>query len=73
MGFANEQSSEIQKKDGDIMFELWRVLGGEIKQHVTLNNLRIFLLAIMGTYCEPGIKKEEQNLSKLDLFGQFND
>jgi hypothetical protein len=39
--------------------EIWRQLGGEIKQHITLNNLRIFLLAIMGTLVEPGLNKAE--------------
>jgi hypothetical protein len=38
---------------------MWKNLGGEVKNHVTLNNLRIFLLAITGTFVEPGLKKEE--------------
>jgi hypothetical protein len=38
---------------------MWKNLGGETKNHVTLNNLRIFLLAIMGTLVEPGLNKEE--------------
>jgi hypothetical protein len=42
-----------------MIYEVWKLLGGEEKQHVTLNNLRIFLLAIMSTFIEPALKKEE--------------
>jgi len=58
-----------------LTFEIWRLLGGSEKAHVTLNNLRIFLLAIMGTFIEPALKKEEQELVKIgkDTFGQFNE
>ena len=61
LGFMIEVSQESHQRDDEknMLFELWRVLGGEVKQHITLNNLRIFLLAIMGTYCEPGIKRDE--------------
>jgi hypothetical protein len=65
MGFINEPSQNASQRDEDeknLVFELWKVLGGENKQHITLNNLRIFLLAIMGTFCEPGIKKDENAL-----------
>ena len=46
-----------------------------MKGHITLNNLRIFLLALMGTFVEPGLPREEQNLQKIDSneFGFFND
>jgi protein-S-isoprenylcysteine O-methyltransferase Ste14 len=42
---------------------------------VTLNNLRIFLLAIMGTFIEPALRREEQALQKQyeDAYGQFNE
>jgi MFS-type transporter involved in bile tolerance (Atg22 family) len=46
------------QQDKNIVFEMWKSLGGEIKAHVTLNNLRIFLFAIMGTFVEPGLPKE---------------
>lgn len=53
---------------------IWQNLGGLAKDQITLNNVRIFLLAVMGTYIEPGLNREEQNLSKLDNdFGLFND
>ena len=57
------------------MLILWRHLGGELKSHITLNNLRIFLLAIMGTFVEPGLNKSEQNLFKVpgQVYGSFND
>ena len=38
---------------------VWKVLGGEVRKHVTLNNLRILLLGIMGTFIEPSLNKEE--------------
>ena len=38
---------------------MWKTLGGELKKHVTLNNLRIFLLAIMGTFVEPLLNKDD--------------
>lgn len=61
--------------DKSMIFLLWRHLGGEVKTHITLNNLRIFLLAIMGTFVEPGLNKNEQQLFKIpgQLFGHFNE
>lgn len=54
---------------------MWKNLGGEIKAHVTLNNLRIFLFAIMGTFVEPGLPRETQKLTKIDNneYGFFNE
>ena len=54
---------------------MWRNLGGEAKSHVTLNNLRIFLFALMGTFVEPGLSKESQKLMKIDNneYGSFNE
>ncbi len=54
---------------------IWKNLAGEVRNHVTLNNVRIFLLAVMGTYTEPGLPKGEQNLTKVDdnEYGLFND
>jgi len=41
---------------------------------ITLNNLRIFLLAIMGTFVEPtGLIKSEQKLQRLSAYGHFNE
>lgn len=54
---------------GDSTSEIWRQLGGEARSIITLNNLRIFLLAIMGTFVEPGLNKAEQTLSKLAGYG----
>lgn len=45
---------------------IWKNLAREVRNHVTLNNVRIFLLAVMGTFTEPGLPKGEQNLSKVD-------
>jgi hypothetical protein len=57
------------------MTELWKILGGELRNHVTLNNLRMFLLAIMGTYVEQSLKKEEHNLHTIgeNPIGSFNE
>lgn len=54
---------------------MWKSLGGELRNHVTLNNCRIFLLAIMGTLIEPNLRREEQTLTKVyeDCYGQFNE
>ena len=41
---------------------MWKTLAGEAKGHVTLNNVRIFLLAMMGTYTDPGLPRADQNL-----------
>ena len=49
----------MESSDKNIILEIWRHLGGEVNNHVTLNNLRIFLLAIMGTFVEPGLNRNE--------------
>ena len=73
LGFMSDKLMGSSQRDHDsndqeksIVYELWKYLGGEIKSHTTLNNLRIFLLAIMGTFVEPGLNRAEQNLLKLD-------
>ena len=59
----------------NLVSEIWKILGGQERKHVTLNNLRIFLLSIMGTFIEPALKREEQNLYRLgeEYYGQFNE
>jgi len=44
---------EGEDTEKDLFFQIWRLLGGEKRNIVTLNNLRIFLLAVMGTFIEP--------------------
>jgi hypothetical protein len=43
---------------------LWRALGGIENGHVTLNNLRIYLLAIMGSYVDSDLDKKQQEFTK---------
>jgi hypothetical protein len=62
LGFLCDKQFEninVGPEDKNIIFEMWKNLGGEVKNHVTLNNLRIFLLSIMGTFVEPGLNKED--------------
>lgn len=60
LGFISERINENNYKEkANNVYELWKNLGGENKNHVTLNNLRIFLLAIMGTFVEPGLNKDD--------------
>lgn len=83
LGFINPkylEKVEQEEKSENIMSSslihgVWQNLAGEAKGQITLNNLRIFLLAVMGTFVEPGLNREEQTLVKLDgsEFGQFND
>ena len=37
---------------------LWRILGGDYYGHVTLNNLRMVLLAVKGLHVQPDNKHE---------------
>ena len=55
LGFIsdNQAIQENDKENLTIVYELWRNLGGELRSHVTLNNVRMFLLAIMGAFAEP--------------------
>lgn len=48
-----------QIPEDDIVREMWKALGGQIKEHITLNNLRIFLLAIMGSFVESDLDKSK--------------
>jgi hypothetical protein len=41
--------NQIEKQDQKII-QLWRILGGEYYGHITLNNLRMLLLAIKGLH-----------------------
>lgn len=55
--------------DKNFVFDIWKHLGGESKNHITLNNLRIFLLSILGIFVEPSINKENQKLFKVTNHG----
>ena len=70
-----EKSENIQQTSDNVVMRIWKNLAGEVRNHVTLNNVRIFLLAVMGTFTEPGLPKGEQNLAKVDEneYGLFND
>lgn len=46
-----------QIPENDIVREMWKALGGEYRGHITLNNLRIFLLAIMNSHVESDLDK----------------
>jgi hypothetical protein len=86
LGFIDQkylEKIELQEKSENVGYvpgenhvqRIWKNLGGEIRNHVTLNNVRIFLLAVMGTFTDPGIPKGEENLIKVDEneYGIFND
>ena len=49
-------------------------LGGEARGHVTLNKMRMFLLAILGTFVEPLIPKNPSTLVSIEgnQYGRFN-
>lgn len=67
LGFVNEkflQDIEAEEKSenlisDNLVIKIWKNLAGEAKGHVTLNNVRIFLLAVMGTFTDPGIPRSE--------------
>ena len=75
MGFISDKEQLSDLNDKNVLFDIWKILGGDIKNHITLNNCRILLLAIMGTYVEPSIIKEEEKLIKIHdkAFGRFNE
>jgi len=65
LGFMAEKYLATSTRENDstdmeksIVYDLWKYLGGEVYSHITLNNLRIFLLSIMGTYLEPGLNRD---------------
>lgn len=41
---------------------MWKILGGQVKNQITLNNLRIFLLAIEGMYVKPESYQDQTDL-----------
>ena len=67
LGFINEkflQDIDAEEKSenldlDNLVIKIWKNLAGDAKGHVTLNNVRIFLLAVMGTYTDPGIPRSE--------------
>lgn len=71
----SQREHDSKDSDKNIVYDLWKYLGGELKNHITLNNLRIFLLAIVGTFVEPGLNRADQNLFKIgdNVYGQYND
>ena len=63
LGFVKDYTTEemevkvrdLEKQEQKILC-LWKILGGEFYGHVTLNNLRMILLAIKGLHVQPDIK-----------------
>ena len=69
----------LEKQKFKVM-NLWVILGGEYFGHVTLNNLRMMLLAIKGLHvqpdvplCEESVKFEGPLGSPLGIFGPSGD
>ena len=60
-----EKEQEREKQTARIE-HLWIILGGEHRKHVTLNNLRILLLAIKGLHVQPDVPLSESNAISLD-------
>jgi hypothetical protein len=57
-----------------MFIEIWKQLGGKERSLVTLNNLRIFLFAIMGIFIEPNLNRNDQKLSPIpESFGMLNE
>jgi len=52
--FIQKIETEVEASTKNLLLEIWANLGGNSSGHVTLNNLRIFLLAVCGTFAEPG-------------------
>jgi hypothetical protein len=46
---------------------LWKILGGDFYEHVTLNNLRMMLLAIKGLHVTPDAEFGEGTKDFIDL------
>jgi hypothetical protein len=61
-------------KSHDSHNEIWNLLGGPIKGHVTLNNLRILLFAIQNVLIQHGPSVDSSNLKPLyeGGIGRFN-
>ena len=55
-------NKRFNDNEGEMIAEIWKYLGGDVKGHITLNNLRMFLLAIMGTFVEPTLNRDTQQL-----------
>ena len=51
-------NKRLNDNEGEMIAEIWKYLGGDVKGHITLNNLRMFLLAIMGTFVEPTLNRD---------------
>jgi hypothetical protein len=59
LGFITEKYEMENSLEKQMISDIWKILGGEVRNHVTLNNIRIFLLAIMGSFVEPLLNKKE--------------
>jgi hypothetical protein len=59
LGFITEKYELENSLEKQMVGDIWKILGGEVRNHVTLNNIRIFLLAIMGSFVEPLLNKKE--------------
>lgn len=83
LGFINMNYLEHYERDersenltgSSLLQSIWSNLGGDVRNNVTLNNLRIFLFAIMGTFIEPLLDRHDQTLGKIDNneYGYFNE
>jgi hypothetical protein len=68
MGFVSEECAQDQLS----LQEIWKVLGGEARGHVTLNNLRLFLLAVQNILVEHGPNIDRNNLQRLPVICSTN-
>ena len=71
--YKGENMFDLNENDHEPnLVTLWRVLGGDYYGHITLNNLRMILMAIKGLHVQPDQKHEGDviNLNKLQTDDQ---
>ena len=53
---SQTSTMDFREKQDRLVMNLWKMLGGEYYGHITLNNLRMFLLAVKGLHVSPDVK-----------------
>lgn len=47
MGFATDEASNSESNERVLLYDIWRILGGDQKDEIPLDDLKVIIMAIL--------------------------
>lgn len=71
MGFCTEQAANSESNERVLLYDMWRILDGDNKEEVLLDDLRVLIMAILKIPDQQRtLLMDENNQSRVGFFNQ---